>query len=32
VIGARFPIEQAAEAHRALQAGATSGKILLSVG
>ena len=32
VIGARFPIEQAGEAHRALQAGATSGKILLSVG
>jgi putative PIG3 family NAD(P)H quinone oxidoreductase len=31
VIGARFPIEQAAEAHRALEAGETSGKILLTI-
>ncbi len=32
VVGARLPIEQAAEAHRALAAGETSGKILLTVG
>ncbi|MEI7913688.1 MAG: NAD(P)H-quinone oxidoreductase [Mycobacteriaceae bacterium] len=32
VIGARFPIEQAAEAHRALAAGETYGKVLLTVG
>lgn len=31
VIGARFPIEQAAEAHRALAAGETYGKVLLTV-
>ena len=31
VIGARFPIEQAGEAHRALQAGETSGKVLLTL-
>ncbi len=31
VIGARFPIEQAAEAHRALAAGETSGKVLLTI-
>jgi len=31
IIGARFPIQQAAEAHRVLAAGETSGKILLSV-
>jgi len=31
VIGARFPIEQAADAHRALAAGETSGKVLLTV-
>ncbi len=32
VIGARFPIEHAAEAHRALAAGETFGKVLLTVG
>lgn len=32
VIGARFPIQQAAEAHRALAAGETYGKVLLTVG
>lgn len=32
VIGARFPIEQAAEAHRVLAAGETSGKVLLTLG
>jgi putative PIG3 family NAD(P)H quinone oxidoreductase len=32
VIGSRFPIEQAAEAHRALAAGVTFGKVLLTVG
>lgn len=32
VIGARFPIEQAGEAHRALAAGETFGKVLLTVG
>ncbi|MFM9033071.1 MAG: NAD(P)H-quinone oxidoreductase [Mycobacterium sp.] len=32
VVGARFPIEQAAEAHRVLAAGETSGKILLTIG
>lgn len=32
VIGSRFPIEQAAEAHRALAAGETFGKVLLTVG
>jgi NADPH2:quinone reductase len=31
VIGARFPIEQAAEAHRVLAAGETYGKVLLTV-
>ena len=31
VIGARFPIDQAAEAHRALEAGETFGKVLLTV-
>jgi NADPH:quinone reductase-like Zn-dependent oxidoreductase len=31
VIGARFPIEQAGEAHRMLAAGETVGKILLDV-
>ncbi len=31
VIGARYPIEQAAEAHRALGSGETFGKILLTV-
>ncbi len=31
VIGARFPIQQAGEAHRALQAGEVSGKVLLTV-
>lgn len=31
VIGARFPIERAAEAHRALAAGDTSGKVLLTI-
>ena len=31
VIGARFPITQAAEAHRALAAGRTFGKVLLTV-
>lgn len=31
VIGARFPIEQTAEAHRALESGETSGKVLLTV-
>lgn len=31
VIGARYPIEQAAEAHRALAAGETHGKVLLTV-
>jgi len=31
IIGARFPIQQAAEAHRVLTAGETAGKILLSV-
>lgn len=31
VIGARFPIEQADEAHRALQAGEVSGKVLLTL-
>ena len=31
VIGARFPIEHAAEAHRALQAGEISGKVLLEL-
>jgi NADPH2:quinone reductase len=31
VIGARFPIEQAGEAHRVLAAGETVGKILLDV-
>jgi len=31
VIGARFPIEQAAEAHRVLASGETFGKILLTV-
>jgi NADPH2:quinone reductase len=32
VIGARYPIEQAAEAHRALASGETYGKVLLIVG
>ena len=31
VIGARFPLAQAEEAHRALAAGEVSGKILLTV-
>ena len=31
VIGARYPIQQAAEAHRALAAGETYGKVLLTV-
>ena len=31
VIGARYPIDQAAEAHRALAAGETYGKVLLDV-
>ena len=31
VIGARFPIEQAAEAHRALAEGRTFGKVLLTL-
>lgn len=31
VIGARFPIEQAAEAHRVLEAGETFGKVLLEL-
>jgi NADPH2:quinone reductase len=32
IIGARFPITEAAEAHRVLASGKTSGKILLAVG
>ncbi len=32
VIGARFPVEDAAEAHRALLEGKTYGKVLLTVG
>lgn len=32
VIGARYPMEQAGEAHRALAAGETYGKVLLTVG
>ncbi len=31
VIGARYPIQQAAEAHRALAAGETFGKVLLTI-
>jgi len=31
VIGARFPIEDAAEAHRVLAAGEIAGKIVLAV-
>jgi len=31
VIGARFPIEAAAQAHRALESGETFGKVLLTV-
>lgn len=31
VIGARFPIERAAEAHRALASGQTIGKVLLDL-
>jgi NADPH:quinone reductase-like Zn-dependent oxidoreductase len=31
VIGARLPIQQAAEAHRLLQAGEITGKIVLTV-
>lgn len=31
VIGARFPIQQAAEAHRVLAAGETTGKVVLTV-
>ncbi|MEI6251823.1 MAG: NAD(P)H-quinone oxidoreductase [Mycobacteriaceae bacterium] len=31
IIGARYPIDQAAEAHRALEAGETYGKVLLVV-
>ena len=31
VIGARFPIERAADAHRLLQSGQTYGKVLLTV-
>lgn len=31
VIGARFPIESAAEAHRALESGAVVGKVILTV-
>ena len=31
VIGTRFPIEQAAEAHRVLASGETFGKVLLTV-
>ena len=31
VIGARYPIQQAAEAHRALAAGETDGKVLLTL-
>jgi NADPH:quinone reductase-like Zn-dependent oxidoreductase len=31
VIGARYPIQQAAEAHRALATGETYGKVLLTV-
>jgi NADPH2:quinone reductase len=31
VIGARFPIEEAAQAHRALESGETFGKVLLTV-
>ena len=31
VIGARFPIQQAAEAHHALRAGEISGKALLEL-
>ncbi|MCW1958181.1 MAG: zinc-binding dehydrogenase, partial [Mycobacterium sp.] len=31
VIGARFPIEAAAEAHRVLESGETSGKVLLTL-
>jgi len=31
VIGARFPIEQAAEAHRVLASGETFGKVLLTL-
>lgn len=32
IVGARYPIEQAAEAHRALATGETYGKVLLTVG
>jgi putative PIG3 family NAD(P)H quinone oxidoreductase len=32
VIGARYPIQEAAEAHRALNGGETHGKVLLTVG
>lgn len=32
IIGARYPIQRAAEAHRALAAGETYGKVLLTVG
>ncbi len=32
VIGARYPVDQAGEAHRALAAGETFGKVLLTVG
>ncbi|WP_165618390.1 zinc-binding dehydrogenase, partial [Mycobacterium talmoniae] len=32
VIGARLPIEQAAEAHQLLSAGQVAGKIVLTVG
>ena len=32
VIGARYPIQEAAEAHRALNSGETYGKVLLTLG
>ena len=32
IIGARYPIDQAGEAHRVLAAGETYGKVLLLVG
>lgn len=32
VIGARFPIESATEAHRTLESGAVTGKVILTVG
>jgi NADPH2:quinone reductase len=32
IIGARFPVTEAAEAHRVLSAGETFGKVLLTIG